>query len=40
MNNNKFGYDRFDFLYIEDSLNRIERISKLTNAINDFFKED
>ncbi|MBE6133284.1 MAG: restriction endonuclease subunit R [Erysipelotrichaceae bacterium] len=40
MNNDKYGYDKFDFLYIEDSLREIEMMSKITDALNDFFKED
>lgn len=38
-NNQKFGYKRFDYLYLEDTIPEDERI-KLTNAaINEFFKE-
>lgn len=38
-NNQKFGYKRFDYLYLEDTMLEDERI-QLTNAkISDFFKE-
>ena len=40
LNNKEYGYDRFDFLYIEDTLRRAERISRITDALNKFFKED
>ena len=40
MNNDEYGYDRFDFLYIEDSLREIEIVQTITRAIEDFFKED
>lgn len=38
-NNEKFGYRRFEFLYIEDTLKPEQRRQKLFDAINDFFKE-
>ena len=38
-NNEKFGYRRFEFLYIEDTLKPEKRKQKLFDAINDFFKE-
>lgn len=38
-NNEKFGYRRFEFLYIEDTLKPEMRKQKLFEAINDFFKE-
>ena len=38
--NDEYGYDRFDFLYIEDSLREIEIVQTITRAIEDFFKED
>ncbi len=34
MNNEKYGYDRFDFLYLEDTVNA----ALLNNKINQFFK--
>jgi len=37
-NRNKFKYDKFDFLYLEDSQNMPEILSKLTTKVNDFFK--
>ena len=39
-NNEKFGYERFDFLYLEDDLPDDIRIAKIHNAIKDFFKEE
>ena len=38
-NNEKFGYRRFEFLYIEDTLKPEMRKQKLFDAINEFFKE-
>jgi hypothetical protein len=38
-NNTKYGYKRFEYLYLEDSLSESERIVKTANAINEFFKE-
>lgn len=37
-NNEKFGYDKFSFLYIEDTLSSKERDAQTINAINQFFK--
>lgn len=37
-NNEKFGYDKFSFLYIEDTLSPKERDILTINAINQFFK--
>lgn len=37
-NNEKFGYERFSFLYIEDTLSPRERDIQTINAINRFFK--
>jgi hypothetical protein len=34
MNNKQYGYDRFDFLYLEDTVNP----ALLNNKINQFFK--
>lgn len=36
-NNDKFGYKRFDYLYLEDSLTESERINKTNDIINHFF---
>lgn len=38
-NNDKFGYRRFEFLYIEDTLKPSQRQQKLFEAINIFFNE-
>ncbi len=38
-NNTKFGYQRFDFLYIEDTLTQEQREQKTLLAINHFFNE-
>ncbi|MGQ1911207.1 DEAD/DEAH box helicase family protein [Marinifilum sp. RC60d5] len=38
-NNEKFGYNRFDFLYLEDSDDIIENIASLDNKIKEFFYE-
>lgn len=37
-NNEKFGYPKFSFLYIEDTLYNPELDTKTINAINQFFK--
>ncbi|CAM3812754.1 DEAD/DEAH box helicase family protein [Flavobacterium branchiophilum] len=39
LNQEKFGYQRFDFLYLEDSKNIAANITKLNNKINNFFKD-
>lgn len=39
-NNEKFGYKRFDYLYLEDSMTEMERITHTSNVIDRFFKED
>ncbi|MBW7476683.1 DEAD/DEAH box helicase family protein [Paenibacillus oenotherae] len=39
-NNNAFGYKRFEYLYLEDSLPEKERILKTHQTIGAFFKED
>ena len=36
-NEEKFGYRRFDYLYLEDSLSESERINKTNDIINKFF---
>ncbi|MDO9577251.1 MAG: hypothetical protein Q7J16_05155 [Candidatus Cloacimonadales bacterium] len=38
-NNDKFGYNRFDFLYLSDADKIENNISKLNEKISDFFKE-
>lgn len=38
-NNDKFGYERFDYLYLEDSLSDAERINKTNDLINQFFND-
>jgi type III restriction enzyme len=37
INKEKFGYDRFDFLYLEDSKDIPQNITLLNNKINQFF---
>lgn len=39
LNQEKFGYQRFDFLYLEDSKNITANIAKLNNKINHFFND-
>lgn len=36
LNNDKIGYPRFEFLYIEDTLTKEERLQKTINKINSF----
>lgn len=38
-NKEKFGYQRFDFLYLEDSKDIAANITKLNNKINQFFND-
>lgn len=38
-NNEAFGYDRFDYLYLEDTLSENDRIRLTHNKICEFFKE-
>lgn len=40
LNNDKFGYQRFDFLYIEDTLTADEQTAKTINKIKQFFNID
>lgn len=35
-NNENFGRERFDFLYIEDTISREQRLQKTINKINTF----
>jgi len=39
LNNDKFGYARFEYLYLEDTLTDKQRIDKTADAIRHFFKE-
>ncbi len=39
MNNDKFNYKKFDFLYLEDKDKMDENLNKLSNTINTFFKD-
>ena len=39
-NNKAFGYERFDYLYLEDSLPENERIQHTYNKIRSFFEEE
>ncbi|HIS35936.1 TPA: hypothetical protein IAC10_04820, partial [Candidatus Scatousia excrementigallinarum] len=38
-NNELFGYKKFDYLYLEDSMTDKERIIKTTNLVERFFTE-
>ena len=38
-NNEKFGYPRFDFLYLEDTISREERERRTIQAIDNFFND-
>jgi hypothetical protein len=38
-NNDKFGYQRFDFLYLEDGTNITNNIVTINNKIDEFFKD-
>ncbi|MGN1239680.1 MAG: DEAD/DEAH box helicase family protein [Paludibacteraceae bacterium] len=38
-NNDKFGYKRFDFLYLEDTITPEQRTAKTAEAIHNFFNE-
>lgn len=39
-NNKAYGYKRFDYLYLEDTLSETERITTTRGKICDFFEED
>ena len=39
-NNKKYGYSKFDYLYIEDTLKNNDIIEKLNEKIKNFFKEE
>jgi hypothetical protein len=36
-NNEKFGYQKFDFLYLEDNESLTNNVGKLNTKINSFF---
>lgn len=38
-NNNKYGYDRFDYLYLEDTMSENDRIKLTHNKMCEFFEE-
>ncbi|MDA3937879.1 MAG: DEAD/DEAH box helicase family protein [Spirochaetia bacterium] len=38
-NEEKFGYQKFDFLYLEDSNNLLDNMAVLNNKIDSFFKD-
>lgn len=38
-NNDKYGYDRFEYLYLEDTMSESDRIKLTHKKICDFFKE-
>ena len=37
-NENQYGYRKFDYLYIEDTMAESEQHSKILKAINNFFE--
>jgi len=37
-NNEKYGYERFDYLYLEDTLTENERLTKIVSSIENFFE--
>ena len=39
-NNDKFGYNRFDYLYLEDTLEEKDRIVLTLETIKKFFTEE
>ncbi|MCI8273162.1 MAG: DEAD/DEAH box helicase family protein [Clostridia bacterium] len=39
-NNKKFGYNKFDYLYIEDTLSEKEMLSKVNDKLTVFLKEE
>lgn len=40
LNKSKFGYRKFDFLYLEDSVPNKQNIVKLNDKLNEFFNEE
>jgi len=39
MNNSEFGYDKFRFVYLEDTLGSDSRLSLLNKTISEFFRD-
>jgi len=39
-NNDKYGYDRFKYLYLEDNMSEYDRIKLTHKKICDFFEEN
>ena len=39
-NNKAFGYERFEYLYLEDTMPEHERIVLVQEKINEFFGEE
>lgn len=39
-NNQRFGYNRFNFLYLQDDMNESELMTTTTDRIEEFFKEN
>jgi len=39
-NNQAYGYKRFEYLYLEDTLSERDRLNKAYNTMTAFFKED
>ena len=39
-NNKAFGYERFDYLYLEDSLSKEDRMQQVYDKLIDFFRKD
>lgn len=39
-NNAQYGYKRFDYLYLEDSMDKEERLAKMTKMVDSFFEEE
>ena len=38
-NEEKFGYKKFDFLYLEDSTKMLDNVAEVNERINEFFKD-
>ena len=39
-NNKEFGYERFEFLFLDDALTEGERLAQTSKKIKEFFRED
>ena len=39
LNNEKYGYKKFDFLYLDDSSNLTQQILQIEHALKTFFKD-